>query len=303
MIDIFNQTRKISWHRKTCPWFAFSKYPKLLDKLFEGRANALKIAKYYDQYKSGDYDQLLIDSFLGSRTLNFKSSGSKPAKPRLMPFIDYINHHRQCPGYITRKKEDLSGKELVIVNSKPIPGSDECFVTYNTGYDALDTFLVYGFTDLSAPYMRSIPVKIILSNGKIINVHSKITRGYKGKLPEALKNLRFYIPNPIKSDQEYGISSLIIPGEKSPRALRRVLRYVISSLLSEAGPEALRSDVLSVERTILEKNIEYYTELHSILDSAEVGMLTPQAVDNLNILITEQLHKLNGYKERMSLIF
>jgi len=96
---------------------------------------------------------------------------------------------------------------------------------------------------------------------------------------------------------------LIIPGEKSPRALRRVLRQLIGPLLPEAGPDALRSNVLSAEQTILEKNIEYYRELHSILDSAEDDMLTPQAADTLNILITEQLHKLNSYKERMSLIF
>jgi len=198
MLDIFNQTRKLSWHRKTSPWFAFSKSPSLQDKLFEGRASAPKIAKHYDLYKSGDYDQLLIDTFLGSRTLNFKSSASRLAKPRLMPFIDYANHHRQCPGFNTRKKEDLSGSELVIVNSKPIAGSDECFVSYHKGFDALDTYLIYGFTDLSAPYVRSIPVKIMLSNGEIINVHSKITQGYKGKLPEALKSLRFYLPNSIK---------------------------------------------------------------------------------------------------------
>lgn len=303
MLDIYNQTQKLSWHRKTSPWFAFSKFPRLLDKLYEGRASASKVHKYHDLYKSGDYDQLLIDSFLGSRTLNFKSSDSKKAEPRLMPFIDYVNHNQQCPGFKRGRKKDNNGNELSIVNAKPMQDSDECFVSYSKTNDSLDTYLVYGFIDISISYVRSIPVKIIFPNGEILNVHSKISRGYKGQLPSALENLRLYIPNPIKNGQKYEVSCLIIPGEKSPLALRRVLKYLIRSILPGVNQDILHDYILLAEETVLINNISYYKELRLILDSAEEGMLIPHAVDTVNDLITEQLHKLNGYKERMSLIF
>jgi len=303
MLDIYNQTRKLSLHRKTSPWFAFSKSPQLIDKLVEARASAPKIDKYYGLYKSGDNDQLLLDSFLGSRTLKFKSSDASLAKPRLMPFVDYINHHRQCPGYKRGVMEDHSGNELFIVNSKPIPGSDECYVSYSKNNDTLDTYLIYGFLDLSVAYVRSIPVKIIFPNGETLHVQSKIATGYKGKLPPALENLRIYIPYQIKNGQKFEISSLIVPGEKSPKALRRVLRYIIRSFLPGTSQNTLYDYILLAEETVLVNNIKYYKELRLLLDSTEENILTPKAVDSLNTLITEQLHKLNSYKERMSLIF
>jgi len=99
------------------------------------------------------------------------------------------------------------------------------------------------------------------------------------------------------------VSCLIIPGEKSPLALRRVLKYLIRSILPGVNQDILHDYILLAEETVLINNISYYKELRLILDSAEEGMLIPHAVDTVNDLITEQLHKLNGYKERMSLIF
>ena len=122
-------------------------------------------------------------------------------------------------------------------------------------------------------------------------------------MPPALENLRLYIPNPIRNGQKYEVSSLIIPGKKSPMALRRVLKYLIRSILPGVNQNVLHDYILLAEETVLINNISYYKELRLILDSAEEGMLISHAVDAVNGLITEQLLKLNGYKERMSLIF
>ena len=71
-----------------------------------------------------------------------------------MPIIDLLNHHLDAAGFQSSQEAGLD-KGLALLNSKPVPGSDECFFRYNKN-DALRSYLSYGFLDDSVRFVRSV---------------------------------------------------------------------------------------------------------------------------------------------------
>lgn len=303
MTDIYNHTRKLRTHRHSCPWLVFSGALKVIDKFYEGRAQVPKVKKCRDQIQSGSFERLLIDSYLGARTIKYKLSDDETAVPRLMPFIGFMNHHRLAAGFQMKPDETQTGSELYAVNSKPVTDSAECYVCYSKANDAFDTYLIYGFSDKTVPFVRSVPVEIIFPNGEMMIVNSEIVTGYKGNIPAALENLRPFIPRPVVTGAKVELSSLIIPGEKTPLALRRILKFFIQSILENSNRTMLDDYVLYAEAIILDTNIEYYSELKELISTIDKPGPDQKNIETANMLVNEQLTKLHSYKQRLSLAF
>ncbi|MEM6781667.1 MAG: hypothetical protein AAF569_07370, partial [Pseudomonadota bacterium] len=165
MIDIYNLTDKAQLHLNECPWILYRDCPDLLDKLSYARTPN-KVIQKKQTYLRGLPDALSDDdftcwSFLQTRVLGQKATTQTEGAQRLqvmMPIIDYFNHDGTgCP-FIMRKDDKL-GNVMDIQNRQPFFDRRECCVSYGT-YDTLDTFLSYGFPDVNAPFLRSVPVDI-----------------------------------------------------------------------------------------------------------------------------------------------
>lgn len=296
MMNIYNITNKLAKHRETSPWLALKKSPEIMGKLYEARFEAPKIKQYYEQYESMEYNGLLIDTFLGSRTLAVNPNGGGDSYRCLMPFIDFLNHFHASSGYqITNDKLPA----LLIRNSVPIVGSQECFVRY-TLMDAMDSFLTYGFVDSNAPFVRSVPLRFDLHELSSVQVYAQILQPFKGDLPGPVKDLRAYIPQVLEGDDSVmRLSHLLIPGANAPLALRRVLAFYIRGWKPGLNLAAVKKIIINAEKLIIRENLDYYTSLSSAIENIGEGNAPPGIMGSIKILIDSQLSKLHQYQERI----
>jgi hypothetical protein len=291
IIEIFNITNKLSIHRETNPWLALERSPELIEKLLEVRAMNTRMQRYYEKYRSGEFGELLIDTFIGSRAVGFKSSSDEEPTPCMMPFIDFANHHCSCSGY--QSSDDV----LAISNCKPIPDSEECFVRYSM-LDAIDTFMFMGFVDINATFVRSVPFRFDMPDIGSIQVETSLKPFIGGILPDSVKNLRAYMPFVSKSDDVMRFSHLHIPGEGAPRALRRVLAFYVQDWKPDLDSNAVKDIVLSVEEEIINKNLEYYKSLLSLMEAIDPAGISPGILQSVETLAEYQTKKLQQYHER-----
>jgi hypothetical protein len=158
---------------------------------------------------------------------------------------------------------------LRLFNDRPVQSSEECLVRYNL-MDRLDSFLSYAFVDESAPILNSLPLEIKLQDDLRIQVKGLGGGPYKGKLPDTLKDLRQFMPQIHKRTQDsLTVQRLFVPGEKAPRALRRVLGSLIRSLRPGLNLNTIHEMTLSAENQVLEANKTYYHRLQDLTRTAQ----------------------------------
>jgi hypothetical protein len=294
MINIYNITNKLSKHRATNPWLALKNSPAITQKLYEARADEPKVKQYYEMFKSNNFDELLLDSFIGSRMFDLRSNDEEKPSYCLLPLIDFANHCLESPTY---QRSDDKNCTLSLKNSVPIAGSKECFVCYSI-LDALDSFLVFGFVDANAPFVRSLPLQFDLHEYSRIQVRSRATRLFTGKLPDYVHDLRLYLPYVIEVDDSVmQLSHLIIPGKNAPLALRRILTYLIRDWKPGLAPTVVNNIVINAEKLIIDKNVEYYTSLSSSIEVC--NDVSTDITQSLKSLVDMQLNRLYQYQERI----
>lgn len=262
MIDIYNALDKLNQWRSVTPWVALREAPDMMAALFRGRANAPKAQKYHRASAADDTDALLLETFLGARAFNLSArhrvkAGRESAEQStsvIMPVIDYFNHRWAAEGYSIH---DTPTPPSMRVFGKPDPDTSELFVRYNH-YDPLDTYLFYGFVDVAAPWLNSVPLTID-EGGKTLSVEAK-TGLFKGQLPPALRDLRVFMPQ-ITYRDELGVTldKLVIPGARAPRALQRVLASFASALGISPGDR--RAAVARMEEAVINRNEAYWADL------------------------------------------
>ncbi len=287
MLELYNQTEKLKTYQRSSPWLIPT---PILTQLFKARAKADKIKKFYNYAQTGNWQTLLIESFLGSRTFNLKTKQGEN-RMVLMPFIDFANHHHFAKGYQTKQNQ------LNLFNSKKA-GSEECFVFY-TALDSLDTYLIYHFIEPDVPFVRSIPLEIQLPIGTL-EIYSRISSAYPQPLPPNLQDLRSIMPTWAKQKQRLSAAHLIIPGETMPRALRRVLGVLIQQLEPYLTKKQLFDYILFAEEQILAQNMTYYRDTASMLVQ-EKATLPETTFTELQTLLALQMRKLSEYKQRANL--
>jgi hypothetical protein len=160
LLELFNLTGKVAYHRRTSPWRLIISYPAILQCVRQGRDRE-DFALFQHFIVSGSNDQLMLQAFLNSRVLGYKASTTAPPYPVLMPVIDLFNHHFQGALFNIDEVPD-KGRSLAIARSMLLPGTGiECFACYGA-HDSFDTWMTYGFVDHSALFVRSVAMTIDL---------------------------------------------------------------------------------------------------------------------------------------------
>lgn len=287
MTAVYNACNKLEQWAEKSPLLALDNVPQVRDKLMQAKINAPKLKKYKSLLEFGDRDTLLVESFLGSRTFNiqvnilkelgYEDENAEQSQPVIMPVIDYFNHRFQAEAYSVQTTPPPPSMRVYGV---PDSNTHEVFVRYNL-YDPVDTFLFYGFVDTNSPWLASIPLSLMLPDGRSLEVLN--TGGtVKKQLPPALRDLRLYMPM-IQGQDEWIIrlNKLLIPGKNAPRAMQRVLASVLKSLYSSLNHSELLDWVQKLESDVLEINRKWWNELSSMAESLPEDKPITRSVNDL----------------------
>ena len=319
LLDLYNVCGKPAWWRATCPWLALAHDPDVRDRLTGLRAANPKVRAYTDLLAENAQDKLLADSFLGTRMFRLKpadradafgdTGGADPSAaptPVFMPFVECLNHHFDARPYQTTVDDD-GVYRLWTHADRPYWNSRECFVLY-TLLDPIDSLLFYGFVDESGPVLHSAPATLALPEDITITVEAAPWQLFQGDLPASLQDIRVFIP-PTKARDGGHITLpwLLIPGAKTPWALRRMLRAFIYALRPDL-PEARRREVVgNAEMQLLAANHDALDLLAASVDQAraEPPPAPPAgrdaALDAVDHAVTTARARLDAYAERLGI--
>lgn len=310
MLEIYNLGNKIELHKQASCWFAFRDSPETLEKLLKARTVNKAQEKFLEFTRAkgprADEDEMLCNTYIKTRTIGHKQvkTGSEDVvmTTDIMPIVDFINHHTNGSYFSFRKNEDDPSREaLMVLDSRPLPSSNECFAFYNQ-MDALDSFLTYGFPDSYAPYLRSVPLEFEIPKTGTLKVHAMQSPMHKGTLPQNAVGLRPYIPHTVRTDPNtLEITHLMIPANaQAPHALRRVLRLLISNRVASRRTltaKEIWECVLAAEEKIIHTNIAFYKDLIAGLSGKGANIAPEKArlEDTVKYLAELQLTKLYKY--------
>ncbi|MDD2791004.1 MAG: hypothetical protein PHU40_10115 [Sulfurimonas sp.] len=287
MIDIYNLTSKISFHKASNIFYNLKADREFLELLLLP-IQSKKIEKYVKYLDDEQYETLLIESFLGSREFNLE--GDESSRYVLLPLLDYLNHKVLGSGFF------LSQNSIYVQNA-PTKESSELFVSYSY-YDALETLLYYGFSDVASPLYFSLPMKIVLKNNIILEIQNAGFRKMENEyIPQTLAHLSEIIPLITKvNTTKVVISKLLIPNIQLPFALRKFLHLVLNELGIENKQETRLIFIKEIEKEMIFYNMAHYKKLEELLESMrEDTKITPFAYKQLNTLIKHNLNHLNNY--------
>jgi len=292
MLDLYNLSAKIHAHRQTSPGLTLINAPNVMSHLYTGG----QCRPDNDQISDSDED--IIDSFFGSRRFSYMDNGV--AKKVIMPIIDFLNHHYRSSGYC-RDEQTASGRNgISVLHSRPLAGSSECFVRYSTDSDVLGLYIKYGFVDVNAIFLRSIPVYIDLYGVGRIKVNRFVLPMVPAdKIPVEARDLHAYFPHIGRLDATtLEVSHLIIPPAQDQLSLRRILAMLIRVLSPAIDDNSLMVLVRQAESQLLMKNRNYYVELGQLVSLEPETVIQSSTVAALHQLSQMQMDKLSRYQEQ-----
>lgn len=304
LIDIYNKSNKIASWCKSFPFIALKNTPKLLDLLVKGKENVDKVRFYYSTLKDDNIQALTVLSFFGSRAFSYSKTDLAVAdikidtafKPGLLSIIDFLNHKTKSNYY-------SSSNGRLMVSGLPSE-SGELFVHYNN-FDALMTYLIYGFVDIESPILFSVPIQLELLNKQKVEVEGSNDLADDGRLSQAVKHLKRELPNVVFDNGIFKVNKIIIPTGVSIEALRDVLKIIVKSILKNNNEDLLDSElmgnVLHFEKQIITKNYAYWMSVKRELQQCEDILLAEnkQAYDSVFSLIDSSENILKGYMSKM----
>lgn len=294
MINLFNLTDKASFHQQESPALLYKDHPELITPLFKGRSTERqsieKIRFLTNDPQARPHNDFVCWSFLETRVL---LCGQQNRQLVLMPILDCLNHSPNGSPYLEEREKDRS--ILAIKNRQPFLSRNECFAFYGL-YDALDTFLHYGFLEQQTPFVRSIPIDAInIGSYGRLKINSLSGMSYGGELPEQAHDLKPLMPH-VDKKPEVGaleISHIFIPVISTPHAMRRILQLVINTIVdNKESARFIAEQVYKVEKEILDKNIAFY---HSALSAVQTINAPAELKAKVIEAATVQLNKLHKY--------
>jgi hypothetical protein len=281
MLAIYNRGDKLSAHRRESLWLALADQPTLLEKLHDGRRDAPKVTHHYESARHGGGDDLLIESYLGARTLRYRLDEDHTGRV-LMPFIDFFNHHSASPSF------GIGQQALTVQASHPLPGSAECFVSYNR-LDAFDALLNYGFADTSAPFVRSVPLRFDLPDGGVVQVLGRVGQAKKKIVAKELGFLRGWLPRFHRTAEGVIVANhLLIPRVSQIDILANVLAMLFAPMMPAADRDALNRLVQTALGTVIRVNREYYRSLDELVGTVPETVANHQALAELRRALAHQ---------------
>lgn len=284
IFSIFNHSEKIKQIRRNSFWLTMQRKNELCNHILAAKQYDMSDKRFLDvSQNQSQQDQVVLKNFFNSRVLGLSKGGNESQRV-IMPVIDYLNHHWGGASYNFPVK---NAPILLRVNrAQPVPDSDECFAFYSP-MDALDSYIKYGFSDLSAPVVRSAPLDIDIEDIGRIEIVGLIAKTVDYTALQALKNIPRQVPviDEVVKGSYIRVSHIFIPGSNTPYAMKRVLAGLIQRLSIKVLDESsLRKIIRHCEEQIIETNILYYKKLETLADS-----------QILRELSTSQLSKIDHY--------
>lgn len=291
MLSIYNLTNKIKQYKESSPRVVFKDDPEILERLVAARAGTNIAKNTLEILDAKDQEKVIISSFL--KTRNFSFGGSKK---KIIPFIDFTNHHTQARPFDQTKDKD-GNFVMSLKNSKPIEGENQCFARYGK-WDSHDTYLMFGFCMETLGFVRSVPIDIQIEGvGKII-VKTRMGGQFKGNLPPELEPLRPLFPKLVKvNPREIEASTLLIPNQKSAMALKRILASLIIEIAPDLEQKALQGHVALAEFQLLRKNIEHYSSLLEFFEANREKYKSTPAFREAVKMVKIQIQAIEDYEE------
>lgn len=289
MIELYNATDKLNFWRESLPFFAWQGASGVTEYLLSARPLNANLTRCQKQFEAGEYDNLLVDSFLGSRKFGINEQSLKKLgfqeevkhRSALLPLVDCLNHKLDAEGFNTPLVKDQPVMRTFHV---PDVKTGELFVCYNL-YDAVDTTLSYGFMDCACTWLSSVPVTLSIS-GQRIDVQGLPTRLF-GPLPATMEDIRAYMPAlNCKSERQAEVTKLMFC-LKNPYSLRRVLTYLVYQLGIAHTELVARQQVAELERQLIEKNLQWWNGLESLTQALPDGHAAKQLCRHSLEIITK----------------
>jgi len=305
MVNLYNETGKVRLHRSYSFLLSLRDYPEILKHLQAGRVFSQIVTQWAPKVLEGlegdEEDRFLAETFLKTRHLGYNDHVRVSNVSILMPVVDFLNHHWRGAGFNVVR--GVRKGDLTVNSSHPLEGCLECYAFYGA-LDAFDSWVRYDFIDLSAPIVRSVPLELVVPGVGTICVGAPTGGMSRAKLAKAVADLRLFVPtinvhDGDNSEKRVDVSFLMIPVSASPKALVRVLHYVLALVLGHGGDMTKQQKqdwVKEAEHTIVEKNIEYYKTL---LTLSEAHISDDRGASDGAALATQlahsQLEKLGQY--------
>lgn len=308
LIDIYNACGKVAAWRRVTPWLTLAADPALFDHLRAARGTHGAAQRLEALRQVGDWDRVLVDSFLKSRVIHLARSGpgGRPVvRSVLMLFIDFLNHHLRAGPY--RLSRPGGGRPACLVTGcdRPVAGSDECFVFYNV-LDSLDTLLTYGYSDPAVPFLVSVPVTVPVPGGRRLVVTAEPGPFHEGALPPALAPFRIQVPRILARDStSLVVNRLVVPPPDQAGVLAEVLDFLAAGFAPDLTVARRVQVVADAQVALWQANRGHLDRLEMLLaeartrvtDSAPPGRGTTLAA--LDALVISRRRLLDALADRL----
>lgn len=293
MIEAYNLTGKLAAYRSITPRYVFRGDPEMLERLTAGRPGtgaALRMREFENERRP---ERLLLEHFIRTRNLKLGPGGDQ-----IIPVLDFVNHHTLARR-VERKTQPGGGTSAVLLNFKPVPGSDQVFARYGR-FDAYDTYLMFGFAARPASHLLSVPCALRLAGGGVIEAGCEIGAGKRRKGARKAPGPGFYAPRIEAARPGYRkVSALVVPGSGAPLALRRVLAHLIGGMRPGLGEAALKSLIAEAESAVLAANRRFFSGLADYLAARGGDYAGEPAFRMAREMCAIQLEALEQYRKNL----
>lgn len=305
LVTIYNETGKLEDWKNSYPLLALKDNPSILNLLLSTNKYSDKLNSFKRLYDDNLWDELTLKSFFGSREVSFDyatldSNGIKSnnaSEKGLLSVIDFLNHKTNASKY--QVSDDKVCLEIIAM---PDEKSKEVFVQYNIS-DPVITYLFYGFVDVNAPWVYSIPCTFNLLSGLklcILNNPSSSTQ----LVTEENKYLAEYLPSNIdRSDHEIIISSIAIPNIEAKLTLPKVLEFILKAYDHEGNyqnRDILVSEINHIEKELLKNNLNFWKHFQNEVDNRIIDKNSTVKRD-LSLLSSSCIAQATSYMQKSGL--
>ena len=302
MLAIYNATGKLKSWAATYPLLTLREYPELVDKLYALRALCPNIQTFKKLYDEKKWDELLLESFVGSRKFNFTPKllkvigidADETDRSGLLTVIDFLNHKSGAKTYeVNRKSKDME------IHGLADRLNNEVFVQYNF-YDPLVTYLNYGFIENNPPWLFSVPMTLTARSGLSVIVHN-MQAATKAKANNELSHIEQFLPSYLsRKNNKIVVSILTIPDSSARDTLVQVLKVILTKHDAEGlyqNETVLMAEVENLEKQLLRFNFETWTSLGRDVAQlrAKGKMTTEDALESLRALCNFSLQHISDY--------
>lgn len=262
LIEIYNSVDKYETYKETSVIRLFFEEPDLFELLMQRYKSD---AGYVSASEFSDHDEFLYKNFMSLRAIDIGTARKGPSKANsllpgdLIPFLEYFNHHPKA--FPISEVANLPGNGRVAqLDAYSVPDSDELFISYGF-FDAHQQFVCQSFVDENCFFSRSIPMVFEIPGLASVEIGRQMVKLPGSQIPRGYEDVGFYFPviHTSKDPHKVFLGSIKIPMAGAPKSMRRILRYAFERIFTH--DDIISQAVLFAERQILEKNINYYSEI------------------------------------------